>query len=253
MIMRLKFLCAIGALVLVSSACADWLKPSPKEQVELGKRAAGDLRKKEKVLPASDPRVQLVRRVADRLLKTFHDKDRPWEFSFDVIESKQINAFALPGGPTFIYTGLLNNLKTEDELAGVMGHELTHVRREHWAYAYRDQQQHQLGLTALFMIFRVNSTGANLASISDELLFGLPFSRKHESEADTGGFKMMVDAGYNPQGMVDAFKMLADKAGKGAPPELLSDHPSDTNRVRAMQQSVNQKDRDFPAQTPLRF
>lgn len=253
MTMRAPFLpFAIAILGLVNLASADMFKPSPAQQVELGKRAAEDLRKKEKVLPASDPRVRLVRRIGQRLLKTFKD-DKPWQFSFDVIESKEVNAFALPGGPTFVYTGLLDKLKSEDELAGVMGHELTHVRREHWAYGYRDSQQHQLGLTVLLMVFKANSNVANIASISDDLVFNLPFSRKHESEADSGGLHMMIDAKYNPQGIVDAFKLLADLAGKGAPPEILSDHPSDTRRIKAMQSEIDGMNKTFPPITPLRL
>ncbi len=243
---------AIAIFGLSAIGRGDMFKPSPAQQVELGKRAADDLRKKEKVLPSTDPRVRLVRRIGQKLIKTFKD-DKPWQFSFDVIESKQVNAFALPGGPTFIYTGLLDKLKTEDELAGVMGHELTHVRREHWAYAYRDSQQHQLGLTVLLMVLRANSNVANIASISDDLVFNLPFSRKHESEADTGGLHMMIEAGFNPQGIVDAFKLLADLAGKGAPPEILSDHPSDTKRIKSMQSQIDAMHKTFPSATPLRL
>jgi len=251
MTLRAFLFFALGTASL-ALAEADMFKPSPAQQVELGKRAADDLRKREKVLPSSDPRVRLVRRIGQKLVKTFKD-DKPWQFSFDVIESKQVNAFALPGGPTFIYTGLLDKLKSEDELAGIMGHELTHVRKEHWAYAYRDSQEHQLGLTVLLMVFRANSNVANIASISNDLIFNLPFSRKHESEADTGGLHMMIDAKYNPQGMVDAFQLLANLAGKGAPPEFLSDHPSDTRRIKAMQSQIDGMKQSFPPSTPLRL
>ncbi len=248
----MKFLVpiAIAFLGVTALSRADMFKPSPQQQVDLGRRAGDDLRKKEKVLPATDARVKLVRRVGQRLLDTFHD-NKPWAFTFDVIESKQVNAFALPGGPTFIYTGLLEKLKTEDELAGVMGHELTHVRKEHWAYAYRDSQQRGLGLTALLMVLRANSSLSNLASIGDDVIFNLPFSRKHESEADAGGLKMMIAAKFNPQGIVDVFKLLAELGGKGKPPEILSDHPSDAKRIQVMQADINAMDRTFPAQTPL--
>lgn len=251
--MRLRAALPLVAAFVLSSPVAlgaDMFKPSPKQQVELGKRAAEELRKNEKVLPESDPRVRLVRRIGKKLLATFHD-DKPWQFSFDVIQSKEVNAFALPGGPTFIYTGLLDHLKTEDELAGVMGHELTHVRKEHWAYAYRDSQQRQLGLTALLMIFRANNSVANLASIGNDVIFNLPFSRKHESEADEGGLHMMVDAGFNPQGIVDAFKMLANLGGTKAPPEFLSDHPSDASRIKKMEAEARALKGPFPPERPI--
>lgn len=250
--MTSKALLCAAAVLVVSLAHGQFSKPSPQQQVDLGKRAAESLRKQEKVLPASDPRVKLVRKIGEKLTATFHD-NKPWTFSFDVIQSKEVNAFALPGGPTFIYTGLLDKLKTEDELAGVMGHELTHVRKEHWAYAYRDSQQHQLGLTALLMILHANNSIANIASISDDLVFNLPFSRKHESEADAGGLDMMVSAGYNPEGIVDAFKLLASLAGKGAPPEFLSDHPADDRRIKAMQAKIDAMHRTFPPQRSIRL
>ena len=111
--MRSIRLLPILGLLLVSAPAvnADAFKPSKGDQVKLGKRAAEDLRKKEKVLPASDERVRILRKVASRLLANVDDGKDPWEYSFDVIESKEVNAFALPGGPTFFFTGLLDRLQ----------------------------------------------------------------------------------------------------------------------------------------------
>src|SRR5438874_941543 len=106
-------LAAVALASLMAPAHADMFKPSKAQQLQLGKRASLQLRTKEKILPSSDPRVQELRRVGSRLLSTFKSNGDPWEFSFDVVESKQVNAFALPGGPVFFYTGLLNKLKTE--------------------------------------------------------------------------------------------------------------------------------------------
>lgn len=241
------------SLMAAPMANADAFKPSKTDQVKLGKRAADELRKEEKgkVLPASDERVKVLRRVASRLLAVVDDKDDPWEYSFDVIESKEINAFALPGGPTFFFTGLLDRLSTEDQLAGVLAHELTHVRREHWAYAYADNQKRALGLNLLLILTRANSTVGNLASISNEIIFDLKFSRKHESEADEQGMDMMVKAGYNPNGIKQVFELLSKTSGGGRPPEWLSDHPDDKNRIKNMQARIDKMNRTFPPQKPL--
>jgi beta-barrel assembly-enhancing protease len=247
---RALFVCVLTTCFVASCYAGDPFKPSPNQQAQLGQRAAADLKKKEKVLPETDPRVVMVRKVGNHLLSTFKD-DKPWKFSFDVIASKEVNAFALPGGPTFVYTGLLEKLKTQDELAGVLGHELTHVRREHWAYGYRDEQKRSLGLAALLIFTHANRSTADIASIGNDVIFNLPFSRKHESEADNGGIRMMVDAGYNPQGIVDVFKILASLSGKGAPPEFLSDHPSDAKRIKAMQDNVDKLNKTFDPQRPL--
>lgn len=246
---------ALAASLATTSTASDAFRPSAKQQVELGMRAAGDLRKqeKDKLLPDSDPRVILVRKVGAKLIDTFRDKekDKPWKFSFDVIDDKTVNAFALPGGPMFVYTGLLSKFKTEDELAAVLGHELTHVRKEHWAYQYADSMKRNLGLTALLLIFRANNTVANIANISNEVLFDLRYSRNHETEADNVGLDCMTAAGYNPEGMAETFRMLAEVAGKGAPPEFLSDHPSDKRRVQNIEDRIKTMPGPWPAMRPL--
>lgn len=253
--MRAVLTIPIAALFMSAGtvARADIFTPSKADQIKLGKRAADEVRRKERVLPSSDPRVQTVRRVAYRLLSTVSDKSAPWEFSFDVVDSKQINAFALPGGPTFIYTGLLAKMKSEDELAAVLGHEMTHTRREHWARAYADSQKRNLGLNLLLIFTRASRTVGDIANISNQVIFDLPFSRRAEEEADRDGFSMMVKASYNPQGMVEVFRTLQESAKGGKPPEILSSHPSDARRIRNIENMVNSYNGSFPAQRPLRF
>lgn len=248
-------LLAASALAMAAPAAqADMFKPSKAEQIKLGDRVAKDIRKEEKILPDSDLRVRTVRRVADRLLQQIPAKERDsWHFSFDVIDSKELNAFALPGGPVFFYTGLLDKLETEDELAGIMGHELTHVRKEHWAKAYADQQKRALGLSLLLMVINANDTIATAASIANDVVLTLPFSRRAETESDDVGYDLMVGAGFNPNGIVDVFKMLRKESGGGKPPEFLSTHPDDKNRIDRLQKKVDKESRSFPAQTKLPF
>jgi len=243
---------ATAVLGVSASAPAQFSRPSRQQQIQLGKQAAQEIRQKERVLPSSDPRVQTLRRVGRRLLSTVNDRNDPWEYSFDVIDSPQLNAFALPGGPTFFYTGLLNKMRSEDELAAVLGHELAHVRREHWAYQYRDQSQRNALLTLGAIIFRPSRTvlqGAGLLST----LTDLKYSRKHETESDDQGYDMMVRAGYNPQGMVDVFTMLAQNARGGRPPEFLSSHPADANRIRRIQEKMRRSGQRFPSLRPMNY
>jgi beta-barrel assembly-enhancing protease len=246
---------ALAACMAVGMAgtaqAADPFKPGKNDQVKLGKRAADEIRTKEKVLPSSDERTRTLRRVASRLLAVIDDGKDPWQYSFDVINNKQVNAFALPGGPTFFFTGLLDRLSTEDQLAGVLAHELTHVRREHWAYAYRDSQQRALGINLLLIFTRANNNVAGLASIANDVLFELPFSRKHEGEADDQGMDMMVKAGYNPTGMKEVFQILSKASGGGKPPEWLSTHPDDKNRIKKLEDKIAKMNRTFAPQKPL--
>ncbi len=238
--------------LLAVTAYAGPLKPSITQQIKLGLDAAKEIRSKEKVLPESDPRVALVRRVGQRLIGTIK-KTEPWKFSFDVIQSKDINAFALPGGPTFVYTGLLDKLHTEDELASVMGHELTHCRQEHWARSVEQEQNRNLLLTGVLIFTRANNTVANVLDIGKVITGDLPYSRGVESAADEGGYVMMTDAGYNPQGMIDMFKVL-EKAGGNGQKFLgvdLSDHPGVQSRINGATKRRDQDKRSFPPQTPI--
>lgn len=240
---------AAALLVAPASAHADAFKPSKKDQVSLGKRAAADIEKKQKIVSQNDPRVILMRQIADKILAAnpIAAKD-PWEFKFNLIEDKQLNAFALPGGPIYFYTGLFDKFTTIDQIAGVLSHEMTHVRKEHWAYAYADQQKRQLGLTALLILLKAGRTAADIASISNDLLVTLPYMRKHESEADNLGYEAMVKAGYNPQGMADAFKILIANSKGGKTPEFVSTHPDTAKRVQSIEKKVANAPGPFPPQ-----
>ncbi|MFN3682929.1 MAG: M48 family metallopeptidase [Fimbriimonadaceae bacterium] len=243
---------AAAALLGAEPARADLFRPSKDDQVKLGQRAAGELRKREKVLPDNDPHVVLLRRLGDRVLAQLPEADRkPWKFSFDVIDSKDVNAFALPGGPVFFYTGLLKKLGTEDQVAAVLAHEIAHSVRQHWASAYADNQKRKLGLTALLMIFRADRAAFDVAGVADDLLFTLPYSRKHETEADMVGYDLMTAAGFNPQGMVEVFEILRRATSGGKPPEFLSTHPDDAARIRRIQDRIKKDPRPFQPQVPL--
>jgi len=243
-----------AAMSIVAANAADPFRPSPADQVKLGKQAADEVRRKERILPSSDMRVRVMREIGAKLLSTISNDERtkkPWQFSFDVVDNKTMNAFALPGGPTFFYTGLLSKLRTEDQLAGVLAHEIAHTRKEHWASAYAENQKRSLGLMAILTILGANKTAFDLAGVSNALLFTLPFSRKHETEADNIGYDMMTGAGYNPQGMVDVFKILSQGGGGG--PEFLSTHPDGKNRVKRLEEKVRKDTHRYSPQRVLPF
>ncbi|MBL8066284.1 MAG: M48 family metalloprotease [Chthonomonadaceae bacterium] len=231
---------------------ADMFKPSIKDQISLGQKASKQIKKEEKVLPDDDKRVQEVRRIANKVIATIPEAERkkkPFEYSFDVIESKDLNAFALPGGPMFFYSGLLDQLKSEDEIAGIIAHEVTHVKNEHWASAYADNQKRQLGITAILMIFNANENAFRVASVSDALLFSLPYSRKHESEADRVGYDLALSSGYTPQGMINVFTLLKKSSGGGRSTEWMSDHPALDNRIKAIKDRLAKEKRTVPPET----
>jgi beta-barrel assembly-enhancing protease len=238
---------SLGTVLLVgvsltTTTPAQMFKPSKADQLKAGKQYAEKIRKEYKVLPESDIRVRLVREVGNRLLaqRTKDEiKREPWEFTFDVIDSKEVNAFAVPGGPVFFFTGLLEQMKTVDELAGVMGHEIIHVRREHWASAVNAAQERQAGILILGTILGASRQTMDVAQIVNQLGVDLPASRGQEKESDRYGFDMFAKTGYNPKGMVEVFEMFRRlKGANGAGPEFLSTHPDDKNRINALNMMI---------------
>jgi predicted Zn-dependent protease len=239
-------------LAFPGSTNADSLKPSKKDQLSLGKRVATDIRKKERIVSDSDPKVVKLREIAKKLIEaTPLTKDEPWEFSFDIVTDKSLNAFALPGGPIFFHSALYDKFLTEDQIAGVLAHEMIHIRKEHWASSYADQVKRSLGITIVLVLLRANRTATDIASISNDLLLTLPFSRRHESESDMIGLEAMIKAGYNPQGMADAFKILAEGRKGSKPPEFLSTHPDIDKRIKRIEENIAKQTISFRPQVPL--
>lgn len=237
----MKHIIGIGIVVIAAASHGQMFKPSKNDQLKAGKEYADKLRKEEKILPSSDPRVILIRDIGRRLLATRTPREisrEPWQFTFDVIDSKEVNAFALPGGPVFFYTGLINKVTTVDELAGIMGHELIHVRREHWASAVNAQQERSAGIMILGSIFGASRQTVDMAQIIAQVGVNLPASRGQEKESDDHGFDMMLKAGYNPEGMIKIFQMFRDLKGSGAGVEFLSTHPDDKARISKLQNKI---------------
>jgi beta-barrel assembly-enhancing protease len=139
-----------------------------------------------------------------------------------------------------------------------MGHELTHVRREHWASAVNAQQTRTMGILALGTIFGVGKKGMDLAQIVNEIGFNLEASRGQEKEADQYGFDFDLKAGYNPEGMISVFEMFRKMKGSGGNVEFLSTHPDDKNRIAALTKKIEDYKKKgmitkLPALTPLPF
>jgi len=241
------------ASVMSASATADPFRPSMNQQIELGKQAAEQVRKEEKVLPATDARVKELRRLGALVVAQIPAKDRkdkPFVYTFDVIDSKEVNAFALPGGPIFFYTGLLDKMKTEDEVVGILGHEVTHIRNQHWASQYADNTKRKLGIMVVLTILQANSDILNATDMLDSILVGLPYSRKHETESDNVGYDVATNAGFNPRGMIDVFKILVAESKGSKPPEILNSHPDTEKRIASLEAKIKADKRKFPAMRP---
>ncbi len=227
--------------LLEAEAHADLFMPSVSDQKRLGAQAAQQVLQKYHVV--QDSRARNFEQVGGKLVNALSPRDRgPWDYRFRVVESKEINAFAVPGGNMFMFTGLLDRLHSDDELAAVTGHEMTHVRKQHWAKAVAAQTKRELGLEVLLDLTHAGGGWRTLAGVGDTLLT-LKYSRGEEDEADAGGLQNMVAAGYDPHGMLDLFHTLQTATqGQGEPPSFLSDHPLTSERIRRTQERIDRLD-----------
>jgi len=184
-----------------------------------------------------------IRRAAEKWLasegKSTYLKDYKWEYH--LVDSKDINAWCMPGGKIVVYTGLLPLTQTEDGLATVMGHEVAHALLNH------GQQRVSAGVLQQLGAIGIAVAASGLSKETQALLMAaygigttvggtLPFSRKHESEADHYGLLLMAIAGYNPEASVPFWQRMAAKGGGSI--EFLSTHPSDKTRIKQLRKSI---------------
>jgi Zn-dependent protease with chaperone function len=211
---------------------------SREQQQQVGLQAAGEVYKQMPVLPDSNPVTQYVQQLGKKL-ETVIPPDKSWPYQFHVVQSADINAFALPGGPIFINLGTIQAAENEAELAGVMAHEMSHVYMQHSAKQAPKAETAQI-IAGLAGAVLGGSAGGRLASMGIQFGAGtllMKYSRKDEAQADAVGAIIMYKAGYNPQAMADFFTKLEQKYGNGGP-QLLSDHPNPGNRQQAIRDQI---------------
>lgn len=184
--------------------------------------------------------VDLVRTIGQRLANAAHDVDPGFQWEFNVIESGQANAFALPGGKTAVYTGLVPIAKNTDGLAIVMGHEIAHAIARHGAERIAHQRLYQLGQMAVSLALGgvdYDTQRMVIGAMGAGAQFGilLPFSRDHESEADYMGLLFVARACFDPTEAPKLWERMGE-AGKGQPAEFMSTHPSHETRIRQFQE-----------------
>ncbi len=233
---------AAAAVFTVSGFAArqpgDPLRPgfnlfSKQQDMELGQANAKQVLEKYPVV--KDQFLQdYVRRIGDRLAQAPEARQSGFKFTFTVLNVPEINAFALPGGPMFIYTGLLKACDNEAQLAGVMGHEMSHVILRHGTHEASKANLIQLPLLLAGSVIGSDTMMGRLANMGLGLganSFLLKFSRDAETEADALGSHLMAEAGYNPVEMARFFEKLSQGP---QPPQILSDHPNPGNREAAI-------------------
>src|SRR6476646_3844528 len=239
-----RWLLTVSALLVSASLTAQTrIEPrrnsfTPAQDVQLGRQAATQVRQQ---LPMLNDRAaeNLVERIGARLVAAVPSRFRQpaFHYTFDVVNQRDINAFALPGGPMFLNRGMLQAARTDDEVAGVMAHELSHVLLRHGTLQAAKAQKFQLGAVAGQVLGSIvgGRTGQVIAQGSQFGLgtYFLKFSREYEREADLMGAQIMSRAGYDPRQMANMFQTI-QKQGGSQGPEWLSDHPDPGNRYEAI-------------------
>jgi Zn-dependent protease with chaperone function len=248
---RAFLLAAAGAAALPVAAQVDVGKSSamrqlvPAEQLETSATQQYDqmlaqAKAKRALAPDNHPQLIKLRAIAQRIIpyaQQWNSRAGSWRWEVNLIGSKQINAFCMPGGKIAFYTGILDQLKlTDDEIAMVMGHEMAHALREHARERIAKSQATSIGLSLGALLLGLGELGNMAANLGTQLLT-LKFSRSDESEADLVGLELAARAGYDPQAAVTLWQKMGQATGNGGI-GFLSTHPTGPDRIRELEQNV---------------
>jgi predicted Zn-dependent protease len=229
-----------GCTTVTETGRSQLMLVSPAQEAQMGLSSFDQIKKAEKISTdaALNARIQRIgRRIAASVGRDIPNAQ--WEFV--VFDSPTVNAFALPGGKVGVYTGLIKLAASDDEIAIVMGHEVAHVTSRHGAE--RVSQNYAIagvGMAAAIgmEVKNVDPAKRNAAlaayGLGSQVAVALPFSRLHETEADSVGLRFAAGAGYDPRAGATFWKKMAAQGG-AKPPEFLSTHPSDANRIANLQ------------------
>ena len=200
--------------------------------------------------PPGHPLLERVQRISERLIPhavRFNPRARDWQWEVNVIGSRQINAFCMPGGKIAVFTGLIEQLKlTDDEIAVVVGHEMAHALLEHGREQVgksRAAQWVTLGASVFSQILGYGNLGGAVANTGSQLLL-LKYGREDESESDGMGLEIAARAGFDPRAALVLWRKMAAASGGQQQPSFLSTHPSHSTRIRDIQE-------DLPRVMPL--
>jgi len=224
------------------------------DEIRLGLQSAGEMARQFGGQDPNRANQALVDEVGQKLLDALDEslaaggRSNPYRksFSFTLLaDPKTVNAFALPGGQIFITNALLRDLKTEGQLAGVLGHEIGHVIERHSNQQMAKQGLLQ-GLAAAGGVVGGDQQSMRMAQMAANLA-QMKYGRDDENQADEWGVRLTTLAGYDPRAMIGVMKVLEDASQGKAPPEIFSTHPNTRNRAEHIQQLIAQ---EFPHGLP---
>jgi predicted Zn-dependent protease len=219
---------------------------SPEQEIALGYESAPQMAAQLGGLSQNERARALVRQVGEGLVARSLAAKSPYKFSFHVLaDPRTVNAFALPGGPIFITEGLLRLLKSEAELAGVLGHEIGHVIARHSSERLAKQQLTQ-GLLGALVVGSGDYTTAQIGQMVGGMI-NMKYGREDELESDGLGVRIMAEGGYDPRALMRVMEVLAKASGGSRQPEFFSTHPAPENRAARIKEAIA---RQFPDGVP---
>ena len=178
---------------------------------------------------------QRVQTIADNIIPAvavFRADALDWDWQVNVIESDQLNAWAMPGGKIAFYSGIINQLQlTDAEIAAIMGHEIAHALREHSRERLSEQATTGLAIGVGGALLGLGGTTTDMAGLVYNTTFGLKNSRSHETEADRIGVELAARSGYDPRAAISVWEKMGRISGGSGSPEWLSTHPSNESRI----------------------
>lgn len=214
---------------------------SPDQEMALGATEAQKVVQTTKL--SSDKALQSrIKKIGERIAAASGRSDYAWEFN--VIQDDTPNAFCLPGGKVFFYTGILKITENDDQIAAVMGHEIAHALARHGAERMSMQTASNVGAQVLAAALNVPAEYKDLYAqaygVTSQVGLILPYSRKFENEADQIGVYLMWKAGYNPEQALKFWEnMERISSSSQKPPAFLSTHPADAERIKAIRDYIS--------------
>ena len=237
---------ATGALAQVDVGASSGLrKLVPAETLEASARqqyaqVLAEARAKGALAPDDHPQLLRLRAIANKLIPhstQWNARSREWRWQVNLIGSKQINAWCMPGGKIAFYTGILDQLKlTDDEAAMIMGHEMAHALREHARERLAKSQATSMGLSIASQLLGLGALGDAAANLGTQLL-SLKYSRDDETESDLVGLEIAARGGFRPEASVSLWQKMQAASGQGGP-SFLSTHPSVNNRIQELEANL---------------
>ncbi|HUF82496.1 MAG TPA: M48 family metalloprotease [Burkholderiales bacterium] len=250
----MKFRLIIGALIALFAGVSYFFQSSEnpvtgetqrvslsaEQEVALGLKMAPEMAAQFGGISRDEKATRIVRAIGEKLVARSVAAKSPYRFQFHVVaDPKTVNAFALPGGPIFITEGLLRLLRTEGEVAGVLGHEIGHVLARHSAERLAKQNLTQ-GLVTAVMMGSGDYTATQLAQMVGNMV-NMKYGREDEIESDALGVRIVAEAGYDPRSMLRVMEVLEKASGGSRQPEFLSTHPNPGNRQERIKEEIGKQ------------